>query len=307
MKKMLFWGLILLFGIQCVQPIAAEANFTTSMLGFLYQNRIGKTVRSLFTGNRYFSGLVGWCANRSLSSYAINPFIKKYEINIDEAEPSDISKYSSFNEFFIRKLKDGSRPIDQDQNSIISPADGQLYVIQNLNTNTEFLVKNKPFNLEKLLGNKSLAQNYLGGTMIVVYLAPHNYHRFHFPIDCTPTQPISINGRYESVNSFVYTSGIQPLTENERHLIMLNHSTLGKIAYIPVGALCVGKIVETFTPSIFAKKGSEAGYFCFGGSTIVMLFEKNTITIDPKFTTSQPTPIKMGERIAKTRVTGWID
>ncbi len=307
MKNKLIFSLILLLSIPFAQSMKASG-FTSSMLNFLYQNPIGKTVKNIVTSNRYFSTLIGWCANRALSKYAINQFVQKNNIDLSEAEPSDISKYGSFNEFFIRKLKDGARPIDQDQNSIASPADGQLYVVENLTAQTEFLVKGKPFNLQKLVGNNELAQNYIGGTMVVVYLAPHNYHRFHFPVSCTPSVPFFINGRYESVNSFVYASGIQPLTENERHLILLNHSTLGKIAYIPVGALCVGKIVETYKHNECAQKGDEAGYFCFGGSTIVMLFEKNTIKVDNKFTQgNQPTPIKMGERIATIQVKGWLD
>lgn len=135
----------------------------------------------------------------------------------------------------------------------------------------------------------------------MIYLSPKDYHRFHFPVTGYAAQATCIKGIYESVHPVIYTLGIQPLIENERHCIMLYpEQRQSPIVFIPIGALFVGAIHETYTPNTLCKKGNEMGYFAFGGSTIVMLFKKNAITLDEKLATAQKfVPIKMGERIAR--------
>ena len=139
--------------------------------------------------------------------------------------------------------------------------------------------------------------------MLLFRLAPQDYHRFHFPFDCVPSKVKFIHGKLESVNPVVYQSGVQPLTENERHLITLNSQNFGHVQFVPVGAMVVGKIVETFTPNLFYNKGAEAGYFAFGGSSIVMIFKKYEIKVADKILHNSQnnieTAIKMGQPVAK--------
>ena len=273
-----------------------------AMIRFLYGTRFGALLRKAVTANPYASSLVGWFTNRSLSRYAIGGFVASQNINLNETQRSEVCQYISFNDFFTRELKPGARTIDEDPQVIVSPADGQIYVVQNLSPTSELIVKEKAFSIEKLLNNTELAHNYYGGTAYIVYLAPHNYHRFHFPLDCTPQAPITISGKYESVNLLVYRLGFQPLTENERHLIMLKTQTVGDVAFVAVGALCVGKITETFTPNEPVLKGAEAGYYSFGGSTVVLLFAPNTITIDPELTkATEFVTIQMGQKIGSIK------
>ena len=159
------------------------------------------------------------------------------------------------------------------------------------------------FDLKKFLKDEKLANDFAGGTLIIFRLAPDDYHRFHFPLDCTPTTPIRIKGILESVNPVVYKSGMQVLTENERFLIQLTNTACGTVLMIPVGAMCVGKIKHTFIPNQSYKKGDEAGYFEFGGSTVVLLFQKNTLNPLPNFIQHSQegyeSVIKMGEAVTK--------
>ncbi|HEX2978519.1 MAG TPA: archaetidylserine decarboxylase [Candidatus Babeliales bacterium] len=300
-KKLLF----ILFFVHGAQLYCVDESRSATVLRFLYQNAAGRVVRSFITRSGYFSAFTGWLANRSASKYIIPTFIKQYrdQINMNEALKPDIKSYKTFNKFFKRKLKPDCRPIDSAIDSVTSPADGTIYAIEQLNEKTEFLVKGKKFDVARLLGKNShlSADIYKNGTMIIIYLGPWNYHRFHFPVDCSAQKAQIISGAYESVNSVAYQFGIQPLTENERHLIEIDHPDTGKIAFIPVGALCVGKIKEKYDPEKeLHKKGDQVGYFEFGGSTIVMLFPENTITLDERFknTATQPLEIKVGERIA---------
>lgn len=269
-------------------------------LRFVYNNPIGKLFRRILR-RAWVSRLYARYQDSSFSKRKIRTFIKKHAINTRECE-KPIDQYRSFNEFFSRKLKPGSRIIDRDSGSLISPADSKLLVIQKLMTETLFLVKNKTFNLEKFLNNKTLAGEYIGGVMMVFRLAPYDYHRFHFPCDCVPSAPVIINGLYESVNPIAYQAGIQALTENERHLITLDTKLFGAILMIPVGAMMVGKIVETYKPNKSYKKGDEVGYFAFGGSTIVLLCKRNVIEPEKDFvihsSSGYETAVRMGAGVA---------
>jgi phosphatidylserine decarboxylase len=270
------------------------------LLQFLYQKGFGSVIRAALT-RKWFSSLAGKYCDHKLSKKHIVPFIKEHSIDSSEAlEP--IENFKTFNDFFIRKLKPEARPINSEPRSIISPADGHVIIYEHYTRGSRFPVKQSTFNLEKFLGNKQLAKEYEGGTIMIFRLAPWDYHRFHFPLDCIPSKPTIINGKYESVNPLVYKTGIQPLTENERRVYSLKTSSCDDVAMISVGALCVGRIVETYKPDHEYCKGEEAGYFSFGGSTVVLIFKKGTLSINPEIITNsqegKETPIKMGQKIA---------
>ncbi len=271
---------------------------TPSSLHFLYKNTIGKIVRSCLT-KPWASSLAGWMCDKRFSSYYIKPFINTYDINMHEAE-NPITHFRTFNDFFIRKLKTDARPFDSHHATVISPADGTLIVIENISQTMHFPVKESKFDLATFLGDKKLAQDYEGGTLLLFRLAPWDYHRFHFPLNCTPSKAIRIKGIYESVHPLAYFSGVQPLTQNERHLTLLK-TDCGDVVMISVGALFVGAIKQTYTPDSMHKKGDEAGYFCFGGSTVVLLFKKDILKINPEYVHNskkgKETSLKMGTTI----------
>lgn len=279
-----------------VEPMAKAS----SSLNFLYKNSVGKVVRSCLT-KPWASSLAGWACDKRLSSYYIKPFINTYDINMKEAK-DPITHFKTFNDFFVRKLKDGARTFDGNPATVISPADGTIMVIENITQTMQFPVKESQFDLATFLGDKKMAQEYEGGTLLLFRLAPWDYHRFHFPINCTPLPATHIKGIYESVHPIAYVTGVQPLTQNERHLTILKTDHLGDICMVSVGALFVGAIKETYTPNHKHHKGDEAGYFCFGGSTIVLLFKKNTITLNAEYVRNsklgKETPLKMGTTIA---------
>ncbi len=282
---------------------AMDSNQSKSpfLLEFLYKNFFGTLIRRSLT-QKWFSIFAGWYCNRSFSKFHIKSFIKHHAIAISDAK-NGCDEFRSFNDFFIRKLKPEARPIDPHPDHIISPADGKVIIITSCTKSMRFPVKHSDFNLEQFLGCTKLTELFDGGTIMIFRLAPHDYHRFHFPLDCIPLTPQIIHGRYESVNPLVYYMGIQPLTENERHLTLLATKGCGNVALISVGALCVGKIIETYIPHQWHKKGDEAGYFCFGGSTLVLIFKKGILEVEPEIIRNSQegneTPILMGQKIAK--------
>jgi phosphatidylserine decarboxylase len=270
-------------------------------LTFLYTSFFGRFLRRFFR-RRFFTRLYSWWPNSRWSKRAIQKFIKKHQIEMKHFQvPS--AGYTSFNDFFIRKLKPGARSIDRAPRALVAPTDSKLLVIENITRQAEFLVKGKPFNLEKLLTSRYLTQKYLGGIMMLFRLASYDYHRFHFPVDCRPSQKTIIHGVYESVNPIVYQSGVQPLTHNERHLVMLDTVQFNQIAVVIVGAMLVGKIVHAYTPDKDVKKGDEMGYFAFGASSIIFLLKPGLITTRSDILTHSQqgyeTAVVMGEKIAE--------
>ena len=272
---------------------------TPSMLSFLYTNSIGKIMRSCLIKS-WASSLAGWFCDRKLSSWWIPSFVKSYHINMHEAQ-EPLATYKTFNEFFIRKLKSSARPIDKNPDVIISPADGTIFVFENISQTMGFPVKECHFNLATFLGDARLSHAFEGGTLVLLRLAPWDYHRFHFPISCTPSKAQRIKGIYESVNPIAYLCGIQPLTQNERHIMFLKTNSCDPVCMVSVGALFVGAIKETYVPENNYNKGDEAGYFCFGGSTIVLVFKKGSIKLCQEYVhhsqQGKETPIKMGQSI----------
>ena len=279
--------------------LVEEYNPSFGLLNFLYSKKLGIFTRMILR-RHWVAKLLGRYYNSTRSCKHIAPFIQQFNIEMSEfLVPSQ--GYQSFNEFFIRPFKPGARIIAQSPHGAIAPSDCKVYAIPNITTNTHFFVKHQLFNLEQFLGSSQLAQTFQSGTLFMFRLAPYDYHRFHFPVDCTPSKPSVIKGILESVNPLVFYRGIQPLITNERHCILLETNTHGTVAMIPVGAMMVGSIQYTYTAHKHYKKGDETGFFAFGGSTVVLLFKQNTITPRADFIKNSlqgfETAVTMGEAI----------
>lgn len=221
----------------------------------------------------FFSKFFGWWQRLPFTKKKIIPFIYKYEVDSSEfAHTPDL--YCSFDAFFTRKLKENIRVLAE---GVIAPADGRYLFYQNISICDGFVVKGKKFSLEKLLGSSSLASQYAHGSMAIARLCPSDYHRFHFPIDCTPSVSQVINGPLFSVNPIAVKQNIHLLTENKRVITALETKEHGIVLFIEIGATNVGSIQQTFSPQKFYKKGEEKGFFSFGGSSIILLFEEGKI------------------------------
>lgn len=241
-------------------------------------------------------------------------------INMDEYVTPE-GGFSSFNDWFTRKLKnpDQDRPMEHNNQAVASPADSKLIIIPNLATDTLVTIKEELFDLETFLHDKELAQLYVGGVMMIFRLAPYNYHRYHYPCDCTVSPEIAIDGKYHSVNTRAFMCGEKPLTVNKRSYEVLTpigtHARNKKVVMMQVGATAVASIVNNFMgydpegkplklrdPQKIYQKGEETGYFQFGGSTIVLLFPKDTIIPNAQIVKNSlngyETDVKVRETIA---------
>ena len=269
-------GKILVFD-RVTRHLDEEKIYGGFFLKILYKNRFFAWLLPLLSRSPAMSHFYGWLQSRSFTKRKIEPFIKKFSIDRSEFA-QEVTQFSSFNDFFIRKLKADARPIERGEGSAIMPADGRYLAYPNIEKIPHIWAKNQSLSLNQLFnGNQKWVDQYAYGSLLIARLAPVDYHRFHFPSDCLPTEPLLLNGPLYSVNPIALTKNINYLTENKRVITFLDSEDFGKIAYIEVGATHVGSIHQTYSPNTPYEKGDEKGYFSFGGSTLLLLFEPNRI------------------------------
>lgn len=269
-------------------------------LKFLYHNPFGKLALELVVKRKILSALYGRLMNRAASRSKIQPFVDQYKINMEDATKG-VDEFSSFNDFFYRKLRPESRPIGE---GFVSPADGKLIAFEDISEVKNFFVKGEPFTIESFLQDNKLAKSYQNASMILVRLAPNDYHRFHFPANGTAAAAREIQGDYLSVSPYaIQEDFVRVFCQNKREFTLLDSDEYGPVVLSPVGATMVGTIIETYKPDSHVAKGDEMGYFAFGGSSVLILIDKNKITIDPDLLENTrkgiETAVLMGEKIGQ--------
>jgi phosphatidylserine decarboxylase len=209
-------------------------------------------------------------------------YIRDYEIDWKEAQKcftlkSDsecAKKFSSKNEFFQRELHPSIFQIDYTKNAIVSPADCRMVIYRDIESSKKYWIKGEEFSKAQLLSHEELSKKF-NGPIVICRLAPVDYHRFHFPINCKYVTSYKIDGKYLCVDKRIVNSKINPIGENKREVHLLYHKKLGYIAFVVIGATCVGSIEIDLVKNKKYRKGDFFGKFGFGGSTIVMLFAKD--------------------------------
>lgn len=278
-------------GLLKTEKVAGE-----KWLVWLYHNPVGEATLWALAKRKMVSALYGNQMDRPSSVKKIQPFIEEFDVDMSTARKQE---FSSFNDFFTRKLKKDARPVDTNSNVAVSPADGKILAWANIG-NSDFVVKGSRFDIYSFLKNDRLAQRYIDGTLVIIRLAPTDYHRFHFPVSGRVSPVTRIDGDYYSVNPIALRKMAEIFCMNKREYSVISNPLFGEVLMSEVGATMVGSIVQTYTANV-AKKGEEKGYFKFGGSTVVLLFEKGKIGIDQDLLRNTikgcETVIREGERI----------
>ena len=275
----------------------------SKLLIWLYETNTGLNILELLVKKKLFSSLYGKLQDLSYSRRKIDKFISEFNISIDEAKIDNTSKYKNFNDFFTRELKSDSRPICSSKNTLISPADGKILAYENIDINNIVQVKGMSYSLKDLINDQDLANNYTGGTCLVIRLSPSDYHRFHFPDSGVPSETKKIKGLFYSVNPISLRNIANIYCQNKREFSILKSDNFDEIIIMEVGATCVGSIVQTYKPRVHVEKGSEKGYFKFGGSTVILFFKKDSLKIDSDIINNTingfETKVNMGEQIGE--------
>ncbi|WP_235297429.1 archaetidylserine decarboxylase [Portibacter marinus] len=270
------------------------------LMRFLYHHPIGKNTILPLAIKKWVSVLYGRRMDRPESVGKIKSFVDQQNIDMAESlRPAE--DFTSFNDFFIRKLRGGARPIES---GLVSPGDGKLLAFKRVRDVDAFYVKGQTFTLKSFLKNEALANEYKDASMLILRLAPNDYHRFHFPYDGTPSKMTEISGTYYSVSPIALTQNFGKFfTENKRSYCLLQTEHQGNILIAPVGATMVGTIHTTYVPENPVHKGDEMGYFTFGGSSILFLVTSQDFMIDQDLLDNTrngfETAVKMGEKIGE--------
>ena len=245
----------------------------------------------------------------SLTTSVIRWFVGRYNVNMAEAANPDIASYKSFNEFFTRPLKDGARPFAE--TDFLCPVDGAISQFGAIERDQIFQAKGHSYSTTALVGgDRELAAQFENGSFATLYLSPRDYHRIHMPCAGKLTRMIYVPGALFSVNPTT-ARGVPGLFARNERVVCVFESKFGPFVLTLVGATIVGSMATVWhgqvnpprpgvirewrydaTSAVNLEKGAEMGRFLLG-STVVMLFPKDSLAFNPDWSPARP--IRMGE------------
>ena len=241
----------------------------------------------------------------------IRSFAKAYNVKLDEYERQSLNAYESFNDFFTRELKEEARPIDSTADGIVSPADGVISQLGEINDHKMLQAKGRYYDVGQLLADSEDGHYFSDGSFATVYLAPSNYHRVHMPFAGTLTKTRYVPGTLFSVNNTTAANVPDLFARNER-LVCLFDTKYGKAAVVMVGAMIVAGIETVATGKITRtedivesdhdmsfEKGDELGRFYLGSTAIVVL--PKAAKADWQDTMQANSFVKMGQLLGVTK------
>ncbi len=276
-----------------------ELVYGDAFVKLLYGNSIGLALTDSLLTRTFVSKAYGALQSSRLSQGKIEPFIKKFSIPMDEFEPGP---FHTFNDFFIRRFLPGKRNFAVDPSRMPAFAEARYYAFSEVTEKTLAPIKGLSLSPLALLEKIPGAASFVGGPAFLARLCPVDYHRFHYPDDGQTISEMSLHGRLHSVNPLALKQKPDIFLTNERSVSILQTKNFGKLAYVEVGALCVGKIVQTHREKSF-QRGAEKGYFLFGGSTVIVIGEPGKWLPDAdilaRTSQGQECLIRLGEAIAK--------
>lgn len=258
------------------------------------------------------TGALAACELKAIKTPLIQLFLRWYKIDLAEAQYSKAADFSSFNAFFTRALKPGARPIFGDEDQWVSPVDGNISQVGDIDCGALLQAKGKTFQLTDLLaGDASLASRFHQGGFLTLYLSPRDYHRVHMPLTGRLVKTTFVPGRLFSVNG-ITTAHVDRLFARNERLICEFESPQGHFVLVLVGAMVVasietrwagvispnrGRSLLCFEPEhpLQFSKGEEIARFRLG-STVILLTEGR---IPWHQDVQADTAIKLGELLSR--------
>jgi phosphatidylserine decarboxylase len=274
-------------------------------------DRLGILLQHLLPKQRLttFAGRVAGAQGGSMTARLIRWFVRKYGVDMNEAENPDIASYRSFNDFFTRALKAGMRPLAAAD--FVCPVDGAISQFGAIDDHHILQAKGHRFTTTELVGgDAALAAQFRHGSFANLYLSPKDYHRLHMPCDGRLTRMIYVPGALFSVNPATARSLPGLFARNERVICVFESPEYGPFVMVLVGATIVGSMATVWhgvvnpkrtnkvsewsyaDQDIVLRKGEEMGRFLLG-STIVMLFRQNTIAFNEDWAPERT--VRLGE------------
>ena len=282
------------------QATETEQVYGEKWLRWTYETGLGRFSVAALIKRALFSHWYGWRMDRLASAQKVLPFIADYNLDTTDFARAP-GEFKSFNEFFYRGLKPSARPIAAGDDTAVFAADGRHLAFPNVDTADGFYVKGMKFTFAELFGDEVLAREFAGGAMGISRLCPVDYHRVDFPVAGVPSEPKLINGSLFSVSPIALRRNVGYLVQNKRALTLIEGTRFGRVAMFEVGATCVGTIINGYAAGQPVAKGAEKGYFTFGGSCVITVFQKGRIRFEDDVVTQSARQIetyaRMGDRL----------
>lgn len=264
-------------------------------LNALYGNAVGRGALKVLTAPA-LSKAVGAFMDSPASKPLIDRFVKSNNIDTSQYIMSDIDSY---NAFFTRRIKSGKRPVDLNREHLISPCDAKLTVCR-INEDSLFAIKDSLYSAADLIGNERIAKRYTDGLCLIFRLEVDDYHRYCYIDSGVKSANVFIEGELHTVNP-IALEHYDIYKRNSREVTMLRTESFGDVIQTEVGAMLVGRIKNRHGKGYHFTRGEEKGMFLFGGSTIVLLIEKDKVEIDGDILLNSAenceTVVKYGEKI----------
>lgn len=222
---------------------------------------------------------------KSSSKNQIEGFVRTYGIDMSQYHPSEIDAYGSFEDFFVRRHRQGSRPIHarDDPTKAVVVADCRVVVYETVAESKKIWIKGKDFSITNLVMDQKIGQQFADGGIASFRLSPQDYHRYHSPVTGVIKHFRTMPGDYYEVDPLAITSQIDVLTRNARDYLVIETKEFGDVLFVAIGATEVGtvRINEQYQKhGATVTKGDEIGLFQFGGSSIIVAFERGRIRFD---------------------------
>ena len=256
--------------------LETEQIYGEGFLKWAYGNPLGKIALHGFIKRPFFSKWYGKRMDNPKTREKIAPFIKEYNMNADDFLDAPGS-YKHFNDFFYRKLKSEARPIAD--SNVVFPADGRHLGFDNAEDVAGIFIKGQQWDLRKLINDNELYEEFTDGSLVLSRLCPVDYHRYHFPLSGIAGETELINGPLFSVSPIALRNNLNYMWENKRTRTLLQTPNHGKVLIMEIGATCVGSIHQTYEADKQVSKGQEKGYFAFGGSSTITIFQKDKVNL----------------------------
>ena len=267
------------------------------LLRWMYTSGTGRRLLSLLV-QPLVSEIGGLFLKTHLSALLVPGFVKRNGIRLEEYEKQ---RFSSYNDFFTRRIRPEKRPVCMEEGVLVSPCDGRVTVCR-IAEDSSFYIKGMEYSLKGLLRDYKAVEHFQGGTALILRLCVDNYHHYCYPASGEKSKNRRIPGLYHTVNPAAVEQ-TKVYHENTREYCFLRTERLGILCMMEVGALMVGKISNRHPEKRHVMKGEEKGYFEFGGSTIVLLLQKGKVRMDQDLVQHSEegyeTMVKMGERIGE--------
>lgn len=275
-----------------------EKVFGDVLVRLLYGTGHGRWMADNLLTRRWFSRVVGAYQSSRLSRARIAAFVREFGVPMHEYEAGP---FRSFNEFFTRRFRDGARVFAAAPDVMPAFAEGRYLAWPRIESRQTFPVKGEHLGAAAILGDAGRAAPFDGGPVVIARLCPVDYHRFHFPDDGSVVAQYRVAGRLHSVNPLALRERGDVFATNERQVAILDTVHFGPLAYVEVGALCVGRIVQTHAGRDF-RRGEEKGMFLFGASTVIVFGQAGRWSPDPDLleqtARGRECLVRLGERIA---------